>query len=169
MGIVIVWTVVLSTIGFYKHYASLNNDSEQSSNANNVAQSIVGYVVNFNLVFFYGAPLSAISRVLRTKRCDSLHVPTMIMNTSNAVFWTSYALAPQINDPFIYVPNGLGVLLGTIQFFLWMVFPKTANGESGRSSATGGAIQDNHDEIRNDNAKNEKPDDIESTTMVASI
>jgi solute carrier family 50 protein (sugar transporter) len=169
MGIVIVWTVVLSTIGFYKHYASLNNDSEQSSNANNVAQSIVGYVVNFNLVFFYGAPLSAISRVLNTKRFDSLHVPTMIMNTSNAIFWTSYALAPQINDPFIYVPNGLGVLLGTIQFSLWMIFPKTANGESERPSATGRSIQDNCDGMRNDNEKNEKPGDTESTTMVASV
>lgn len=169
MGIVIVWTVVLSTIGFYKHYTSLTNDSEQSSNASNVAQSVVGYVVNFNLVFFYGAPLSAISRVLRTKRCDTLHVPTMIMNTSNAVFWTSYALAPQINDPFIYVPNGLGVLLGTIQFFLWMVFPKTADEEYGRPSATGGANQDNHNGVTNGNANNEKPDDIESTTMVASV
>merc|ERR1711923_8054 len=48
----------------------------------------------------------------------------MITNTCNSIFWTSYALAPQINDPFIYVPNGLGVLLGSIQFVLLLIFPR---------------------------------------------
>lgn len=121
IGIVIVWTVVLSAIGFYKHYASLGDVG--TATAENVAQSIVGYVVNINLVFFYGAPLSEIQTVLTTRRSNALHFPTMTMNTLNAIFWTAYAIA--VNDPFIYVPNGLGVILGTIQFFLWMVFPKT--------------------------------------------
>lgn len=119
VGMILVWTVVLSAIGFYKHYAS------SSDTASDVAQSIVGYVVNGNLIFFYGAPLSKIHAVLKTRQANTLHMPTMIMNTSNAIFWTAYALAPQINDPFIYVPNGLGVILGTIQFILWMIFPRT--------------------------------------------
>jgi len=133
MGIILVWTIVLSLIGFLGHY---KKDSEETTTNNNgesdttsttstmdVAQLIVGYVVNFNLVFFYGAPLSAITQVLNTKRNNTLHVPTMITNTSCALFWTAYAVAPHINDPFIYVPNGLGVILGIIQFVLWTIFP----------------------------------------------
>ncbi len=119
VGIILVWTVVLSAIGFYKNYASSNSD-----NTSDVAQSIVGYIVNGNLIFFYGAPLSEIHDVLKTRQSKTLHLPTMVMNTSNAIFWTAYALAPQINDAFIYVPNGLGVILGTIQFILFLMFPR---------------------------------------------
>jgi len=118
VGMIFVWTLVLSAIGFYQHY---DLDVERSQR---VAQNVVGGVVNTNLVFFYGAPLSKIQTVLKTKRSNTLHLPTMVMNTSNAIFWTAYALSPQINDPYIYAPNGLGVVLGTIQFFLWMVFPR---------------------------------------------
>lgn len=129
MGTVILWTVVFTVIGFYQYYATNDNDNNNApvtgEEANSFAQNVVGYVVNLNLVFFYGAPLSSIFKVIRTKRSDTLHGPTMVMNTSNAVFWTAYALAPQIRDPFIYVPNGLGVLLGASQLALWAIFPKT--------------------------------------------
>jgi len=46
----------------------------------------------------------------------------MIMNTFNCVFWFSYALA--VSDPFIAVPNGLGLLFGAIQIFLYLIFPR---------------------------------------------
>jgi len=140
MGIVLVWTLVLSAIGFYKHYAS------GSENASKISQSIVGYVVNGNLIFFYGAPLSKIHKVLTTRQSNTLHLPTMVMNTSNACFWTAYALAPQVNDPFIYIPNGLGVVLGTIQFLLWMVFPRTKEDDD---------EEDDGFEITSTGAKNE--------------
>jgi len=133
MGIILVWTIVLSLIGFLGHYKKDNEETTTNNGEGetttttittmDLAQLIVGYVVNFNLVFFYGAPLSAITQVLKTKRNNTLHVPTMITNTSCAIFWTAYAIAPHINDPFIYVPNGLGVILGIIQFVLWTVFP----------------------------------------------
>ena len=137
MGTVILWTVVLTVIGFYQHYATNdnNNDSPGEEVTNSFAQNVVGYVVNLNLVFYYGAPLSSIFQVLRTKRSNTLHGPTMVMNTSNAVFWTAYAVAPQIRDPFIYVPNGLGVVLGATQLALWAIFPKTKGSIS--SSANG--------------------------------
>lgn len=126
---VLVWTVVLSAVGFYFHYTTA--PAERTAL---VAQSVVGYVVNGNLVFFYGAPLSKIQTVLKTKKSNSLHLPTMVMNTSNAVFWTAYAIAT--NDAFIYAPNGLGVVLGTIQFLLWMVFPKTKEGDGEEAFST---------------------------------
>jgi solute carrier family 50 protein (sugar transporter) len=42
---------------------------------------VVGVVVNLNLIFFYGAPLSTIWTVLTTRSSASIHVPTMITNT----------------------------------------------------------------------------------------
>jgi len=154
MGMVILWSLVVSGIGFAKHYVSVNDDWS-SEDFDVIAQSIVGYIVNLNLVFFYGAPLSAINRVLKTKRSDALHVPTMITNTCNSTFWTAYAIA--VNDPFIYVPNGLGVVLGTIQFLLWMIFPKT-NKWSVHNGGADSKDQNNetaNGDIQNDNNSND--------------
>ena len=124
MGMIVVWTVVVSSIGFYGHYARTSGTSTTTaeSTSSTIPQQVVGYVVNVNLVFFYGAPLSAIAHVVRTKQSDTVHVPTMLTNTCNSIFWTVYAVAPQINDPFIYVPNGLGVVLGAIQGLVWFVY-----------------------------------------------
>ena len=165
VGIIIVWSVVLSTIGFYEHYAPISVSN--SSDAETVSQSIVGYVVNLNLIFFYGAPLSKIQTVLKTKRSNTLHLPTMAMNTSNAVFWTAYALAPQVNDYFISIPNGLGVVLGTIQFLLWIVFPRTTTKDDEEEASSG---KQNQIEIGSCDGKNEAVSNVEDTTisMVAS-
>jgi len=146
VGMVLLWSLLLSAIGFYKHYASIADTEGTVSNSDKISQSIVGYVVNFNLVFFYGAPLSAIGRVLKTRRSNTLHIPTMAMNTFNSVFWTAYALAPQINDPFIYIPNGLGVILGVIQFFLWMVFPRTPLDETSSNRPASTSLEIKHGE-----------------------
>ena len=51
---------------------------------------IVGVTVNANLVFFYGAPLSTILTVVKTRSSSSIHVPTMIWNTANGVFWAAF-------------------------------------------------------------------------------
>ena len=55
----------------------------------------------------------------------------MIMNTSNAVFWTAFGFG--VWDWFILIPNGLGCILGAIQIFLQLVLPnksKASNIES---------------------------------------
>lgn len=44
------------------------------------------------------------------------------MNTANAAFWTVYAIS--IADFYIMIPNGLGVLLGIVQVFLVLIFPR---------------------------------------------
>lgn len=41
---------------------------------------IVGYVVNVNLIVFYGAPLQTMQLVIETANAESIHTPTMIMN-----------------------------------------------------------------------------------------
>jgi hypothetical protein len=83
---------------------------------------VVGIIVNLNLAFFYAAPLFTIFRVLKTRNSVSIHIRTMVTNTLNGSFWTAYGLAVQ--DPFIWVPNGLGAILGVIQFCLCVLFPR---------------------------------------------
>ena len=108
-GMVLVWLAVISIILF----ADFDNRTRQL---------IVGVVVNANLLFFYGAPLSTIFRVLKTRNSASINIPTMVTNTLNGAFWTAYGSA--VNDAFIYVPNGIGAALGVIQFFLCLLFPR---------------------------------------------
>ena len=86
---------------------------------------MIGILVNLNLVFFYGAPLSTISTVIKTRSSASIHIWTMITNTANGLFWGAYGLA--VLDPFIFVPNGVGAGLGVIQIFLCVTFPRTSS------------------------------------------
>ena len=85
-------------------------------------QTVVGILVNINLVFFYGAPLQTMKTVLETKSSDSIHTPTVTMNVINAVFWMSYGLTRE--DIIIYGPNGVGLFLGIGQVALCCIYPK---------------------------------------------
>jgi solute carrier family 50 protein (sugar transporter) len=109
VGIVVGWLVVISIIMF-GNFPTYTN------------QLICGIVVNVNLLFFYGAPLSTIFTVFKTQNSATIHLPTMITNTANGSFWTAYGIA--VLDPFIYIPNGIGASLGVFQFFLCLVFSR---------------------------------------------
>ena len=94
---------------------------------------IIGFIVNINAVFFYGAPLSTIYVVLTTRDSSSIHRPTMLLNTTNAVFWTAFGIGTL--DWFIIVPNGLGAILGFVQMILRMIVPVASVEEEGEEEA----------------------------------
>ena len=108
VAIVAFWTILLALVAFIP-MSSVTR------------LFVVGLVVNINLVFFYGGPLSTMFRVLKAFDSSSIHRPTMIMNTLNGAFWTAYGIA--IRDWFIAVPNGLGAVLGAIQIVVCLLFP----------------------------------------------
>ena len=110
MAMVLIWLCVISIISFA---SSWDIDTKQM---------VVGIIVNLNLAFFYAAPLFTIVQVLKARNSISIHIGTMVTNTLNGSFWTAYGFA--VNDPFIWVPNGLGAILGVIQFCLCLVFPR---------------------------------------------
>ena len=114
MAMVFIWICIVSTISF-----------ASNSLAQETQQSIVGITVNIILVFFYGAPLSTIARILQERNTASIHIPTMIMNTLNGTFWMAYGFA--INDYFVYAPNAFGSGLGIIQILLCLIFPRKVN------------------------------------------
>ena len=112
------WAVVLASVRW------LNSLLEQHLFNVWEPQSVIGLIVNINLVFFYGAPLQTMKLVLETRSSDTIHTPTVTRNVVNAVFWMSYGLARA--DPVIYGPNGVGLLLGLAQVALCCVYPKRA-------------------------------------------
>jgi solute carrier family 50 protein (sugar transporter) len=109
IGIIIIWTVIVSMIALVDFDARTR-------------ELIVGIAVNINLFFFYGAPLSTIVTVLKERNSASIHLWTMTTNTMNGAFWTAYGIA--VLDAFIYVPNGIGALLGVVQIVLIVLFPR---------------------------------------------
>jgi solute carrier family 50 protein (sugar transporter) len=116
MFMVTLWIATISLVTF----ADAFSDS--------VKENIVGAIVIGNLLFFYGAPLSTIATVLKTRSSRSIHVPTMITNTANGAFWCAYGIAVQ--DYLIGGPNGVGAFLGGIQIVLCVLFPHGDGGET---------------------------------------
>jgi solute carrier family 50 protein (sugar transporter) len=76
----------------------------------------------------------------------------MITNTLNGIFWTAYGLA--ILDPFIYVPNGLGAVLGAVQILLCVIFPR-------RKKPTSKEEEDDVDELAEATTKVENSSTME--------
>jgi solute carrier family 50 protein (sugar transporter) len=85
---------------------------------------IIGVAVNIVLVFFYGAPLSTIFTVIKTRSCSTIHPPTMYTTFLNGLFWAAFGFA--VTDWFIAVPNLLGAVLGAIQMILCAVYPRAS-------------------------------------------
>jgi solute carrier family 50 protein (sugar transporter) len=107
------WSVVLVWVGWV-HPSSNKNTAET-----------IGWVVNVNLVFFYGAPLQTMWTVIREKCSDSIHRPTMVMNWFCTTFWLLYGMIQL--DPIIFLPNGVGLLLGMSQGFLCLLYPNAVD------------------------------------------
>lgn len=80
---------------------------------------------------YYGAPLSTMAQVIRTRNSASILLPLTLMNLTNAVLWTTYGLAVQ--DLYVWVPNGIGAVLSLAQLALAMMFPARP-GSAGASS-----------------------------------
>ena len=108
VGVVTFWVSVISLLYFLQL---------------NISQwkYVIGIITNINTCMFYGAPLSTIYTVIKQRDSSSIHRPTMILNTSNAVFWVAFGIG--VMDWIILIPNGLGAILGFIQMFLRLVVP----------------------------------------------
>ncbi|KAL3921428.1 MAG: hypothetical protein SGILL_002751 [Bacillariaceae sp.] len=86
-------------------------------------KDVVGLLANINVLFFYGSPLQTMTTVIRTKCSDSIHKPTVALNCFNAGFWALYGVA--INNIVVYGPNGVGLILGTMQVLLCCCYGKS--------------------------------------------
>lgn len=93
-----------------------------------------GIAGNCIALIYYAAPLSSMWDVIRLRNSASILLPLTIMNTTNAGLWTTYGLA--VGDYYVWVPNGIGLLLSVAQLVLRAVFPAKAryHGASGSST-----------------------------------
>jgi hypothetical protein len=110
VAIIVLWFVFISCIIF------IPMEIEQR-------EFIIGIAVNVNMSFFYGAPLSIIWKVIKTRDSSWIHRHTMIMNTCCALFFLAFGIG--IMNYFLIVPNGIGVVLGGVQLLLRLVVPSS--------------------------------------------
>jgi len=110
--ILVFWCILLSCV-------SLIPECNESK------ELIVGITVNFNLVVFYGAPLSTIVKVIKQRNSLSIHRKTVATGALNSIFWSLYGLA--VDDLIIFIPNFCGIVLSVIQTVLCLIFPRKRN------------------------------------------
>lgn len=110
MSLTVVWTTLFCVICLGRSFTP------------STRELIIGIAINLNLVFFYGAPLSSILTVLKTRSSATIHISTIGTIFLNSAFWAIFGFA--VGDWFIAIPNVLGTLLGIIQIALCIVFPR---------------------------------------------
>lgn len=96
---------------------------------------LAGYLAVGILLIYYAAPLSVLAKVLTTKSSAALYWPLSVMSCVNGSLWVCYGLA--VNDYFIWVPNGVGVVLGLVQLILIAIFPAKKSRASYAASDAG--------------------------------
>ena len=112
LRVLIVWSFVIVFVGWF-------------STTRVPPATTVGLIVNLNLVVFYAAPLESMQTVIRSKRSDSIHTPTMIMNWINTSFWILYGAFVR-HDIMILLPNIIGLTLGLLQGLLCLLYPRSS-------------------------------------------
>jgi len=133
LGIIVAWVIIFSFVSFLQLPTEKMKD-------------VIGLSVNLNLIVFYGAPLSTILTVLRSRESNSIHRPTLAMTLCNTFFWLSYGFG--IMDYAIAVPNSCGMLLGLIQLMLCLFFPRIDdNDENGAKNDVAELLTNENDNL----------------------
>lgn len=76
------------------------------------------------LVLFYAFPLSTMVEVIRTRDSSSIIAPLSALSWLNGACWTVYGVLA-IKNPWVWAPNGIGVVLASVQLLLSLIYPKT--------------------------------------------
>ncbi|CAA7046633.1 unnamed protein product [Microthlaspi erraticum] len=89
----------------------------------NQRSSFVGILCVIFLSLMYIAPLTIMSKVIKTKSVKYMPLPLSLANFLNGVVWVIYALIKF--DIFILIGNGLGTVSGAVQLILYACYYKT--------------------------------------------
>ncbi|XP_009352020.1 bidirectional sugar transporter SWEET2a-like [Pyrus x bretschneideri] len=90
----------------------------------------VGYICAFSVVSVYASPLFIINLVIKTRS-----VEFMPFNLSLATFLVSFsfcAYGALQGAPFVYIPNGLGTILGFVQLVLYSYYCRISGDDDSR-------------------------------------
>nr|CAD1834796.1 unnamed protein product [Ananas comosus var. bracteatus] len=91
-------------------------------------QIFVGYLSIISLISMFASPLSIINLVIKTKSVEFmpfyLSLATFLMSVS------FFAYGMLLHDFFIYIPNGIGTVLGVAQLLLYAYYGRKSREES---------------------------------------
>uniref|UniRef100_M1B1P2 MtN3 n=1 Tax=Solanum tuberosum TaxID=4113 RepID=M1B1P2_SOLTU len=80
-------------------------------------QTFVGYLSVISLISMFASPLFIINLVIRTRSVE--YMPFYLSLATFLMSLSFFAYGMFKKDPFIYVPNGIGGVLGIIQLVLY--------------------------------------------------
>ena len=83
-----------------------------------LALNLLGIAGNVMTVFMFGGPLTAIRTVVKEQNTRALNLGFTCIVNLNCNLWFFYAYF-MLNDPYIYLQDGLGIILTTIQLGLF--------------------------------------------------
>ncbi|XP_068670363.1 sugar transporter SWEET1-like isoform X2 [Montipora foliosa] len=84
----------------------------------------LGYVASGFSIAVYGSPLISVTNVIKYKSTEFMTFSMCLATFVVSFLWTIYGFLE--GDNFILVPNGIGVVLGSMQLFLFILYPKTS-------------------------------------------
>lgn len=93
-----------------------------SSFSSNMCRILVATTANSCTIIYYASPCSTMYEVMKTKNSSSLYSPMISANICTSILWFIYGYL-SIHDPFVYIPNGIGILLSMFQFSLVIIYP----------------------------------------------
>ncbi|KAK4362364.1 hypothetical protein RND71_017605 [Anisodus tanguticus] len=94
---------------------------------------LVGILAVIMNILMYASPLTVMRRVIKTKSVKYMPFFLSLANFANGGVWFAYAFLKF--DPYILIPNGLGMISGILQLILYATYYKTTNwDDDGKSS-----------------------------------
>eukprot|EP01004_Peranema_trichophorum_P008070 NODE_6835_length_838_cov_54.369231_g6236_i0.p1 GENE.NODE_6835_length_838_cov_54.369231_g6236_i0~~NODE_6835_length_838_cov_54.369231_g6236_i0.p1 ORF type:complete len:233 (-),score=16.26 NODE_6835_length_838_cov_54.369231_g6236_i0:85-783(-) len=102
----------LSSILGYVHFVA----------APDVMASQLGLIASVICVAMFSAPLATVREVVRDKSSASLPTAVIVMSNLNCACWLAYGIC--LMNPYVYVPNFLGLALSMINLALCIIYPK---------------------------------------------
>ncbi|KAF2314634.1 hypothetical protein GH714_028110 [Hevea brasiliensis] len=99
--------------------------------ADKAKKTFVGYLSVFSLISMFASPLCVINLVMKTRSVE--YMPFYLSLATFAMSLSFFAYGMLKFDPFIYVPNGIGSILGICQLVLYSYY-SSKYGEDSRES-----------------------------------
>ena len=86
------------------------------------AVNSLGLLGGLSAILLMSSPLAVMKMVIKEQTSIYLPIPTVITTFINALSWLLYGIANQ--DPFIWFPNGIGLLAAIVQVCLLFAFER---------------------------------------------
>ncbi|KAK8958268.1 Bidirectional sugar transporter SWEET2a [Platanthera guangdongensis] len=116
------WLVGVFTVFALIVYVSLEMFDHQAR------RTFIGYLSVASLISMFASPLFIINLVVRTKSVEFMPFHLSLATFLMSISFLAYGML--VDDFFIYLPNGIGSVLGVIQLLLYAYYSKRSREES---------------------------------------